>query len=106
MVVYRIYRVIHFFSMGSSHSYPLLLLGFTIEMKLCINCITCFFLLATYHGFCDNCNNNNVYYDWRSFIWHKVISLNIDLYLSSSYNESTRISPSCELKRAPEEDTL
>ncbi|XP_063898424.1 uncharacterized protein LOC110381481 isoform X1 [Helicoverpa armigera] len=69
-----IYRITDYFSLKSTHSYPMLLLGYSIVMLITVNCVSCLWLLATHEGFCEFCNNpyDDVYYDWRAFIWHKL----------------------------------
>ncbi|XP_022838087.1 uncharacterized protein LOC111365121 [Spodoptera litura] len=68
-----IYRITDYFALRSTHSYLKLLVGGSLVMVMCINCIACFFLLVTYQGFCERCNNDKgVYFDWRAFVSHKL----------------------------------
>ncbi|KAF9415416.1 hypothetical protein HW555_006943 [Spodoptera exigua] len=67
-----IYRIIDYFELRCTHSYLKLLVGGSLVMGMCINCIACFFLLVTYQGFCDHCNDKGVYFDWRAYISHKL----------------------------------
>uniref|UniRef100_A0A2H1WZX0 SFRICE_009550 n=1 Tax=Spodoptera frugiperda TaxID=7108 RepID=A0A2H1WZX0_SPOFR len=66
-----IYRITDYFALRSTHSYLKLLVGGSLVMVMCINCMACFFLLVTYQGFCERCNDKGVYFDWRAYISHK-----------------------------------
>nr|XP_049707437.1 uncharacterized protein LOC110381372 isoform X2 [Helicoverpa armigera] len=67
-----IYRIGFYFSLVTTHSYKNLLSGYTIVLLMTLNCVTCFWLLLTAEGLCENCKIPGKYYDWRDFIKHKL----------------------------------
>nr|XP_037868548.1 uncharacterized protein LOC101743360 isoform X2 [Bombyx mori] len=67
-----IYRVVDHFSLESTHSFWHIVIGFTLLLASCLNCITCFWLLLTKYGLCKSCSGSNIYYDWRHYIFHKL----------------------------------
>ncbi|XP_046965855.1 uncharacterized protein LOC124534190 [Vanessa cardui] len=65
-----IYRVADSFSLLTTHKFIWIVCGYTIMLAISINCVTCFILLLTSHGLCENCKTG--IYDWRSYVMHKL----------------------------------
>ncbi|XP_050351167.1 uncharacterized protein LOC126773950 [Nymphalis io] len=74
-----IYRVADSFSLITTHKFVWIICGFTIILAISINCVTCFILLLTYHGLCQNCKTG--VYDWRAHVTHKLNET--DIYFST-----------------------
>ncbi|KAJ0176781.1 hypothetical protein K1T71_007960 [Dendrolimus kikuchii] len=65
-----IYRIVEYFSLATTHSFWDILTGYLLMIISCVNCVTCFLLLLTKNGLCENCQYG--IYDWRTYIMHKL----------------------------------